>query len=71
MNILQELGADVRTVNRTTVDIDCSHIRNAQVPQELARKIRASYYLIGALLGRFGSAAGAPSRRLPPRRPAH
>ena len=39
LNILQELGADVRTVNRTTVDVDCSHIRNARVPEELARKI--------------------------------
>ena len=56
LNILQELGADVRTVNRTTVDVDCSHVRNAKVPEELARKIRASYYLIGALLGRFGCA---------------
>ena len=54
LQILQELGADVRTVNRTTVDIDCSHIRNRQVPYELAHKIRASYYLVGALLGRFG-----------------
>ena len=60
LNILQDLGADVRTVNRTTVDIDCSHIRNARVPEELARKIRASYYLIGALLGRFGSAEVPP-----------
>ncbi len=56
LNILQELGADVRTVNRTTVDIDCSRICNCKVPDELARKIRASYYLVGALLGRFGSA---------------
>lgn len=54
LNILQELGAEVRTVNRTTVDIDCSHIHNHQVPYELGRKIRASYYLIGALLSRFG-----------------
>ena len=60
LQILQELGADVRIVNRTTVDIDCSHIHNRQVPQELARKIRASYYLIGALLGRFGSAEVPP-----------
>ena len=36
LQILQELGADVRTINRTTVDIDCSHIRNRQVPYELA-----------------------------------
>ena len=54
LQILQELGADVRTINRTTVDIDCSHIHNRQVPYELARRIRASYYLVGALLGRFG-----------------
>jgi len=60
LRILQELGADVRTVDRTTLDIDCSHIRNAKVPDEMARKIRASYYLIGALLGRFGAAAVPP-----------
>lgn len=56
LNILQELGAGVRTINRTTMEIDCSHIRNEQVPDILARKIRASYYLVGALLGRFGKA---------------
>jgi len=60
LNILQELGAEVRTVNRTTVDIDCSHIHNRKIPYEQARKIRASYYLIGALLGRFGCAEVPP-----------
>ena len=60
LQILQELGADVRTINRTTVDIDCSHIRNRQVPDELDRRIRASYYLVGALLGRFGWAEVPP-----------
>ena len=54
LQILRELGADVRSINRTTVEVDCSHIRNRQVPYELARKIRASYYLVGALLSRFG-----------------
>ena len=54
LQILQELGADVKTVNRTTVDIDCSHIRNRKVSMEQGSKIRASYYLVGALLGRFG-----------------
>ena len=54
LQILRELGADVRTINRTTIEVDCSHIRNRQVPYELARKIRASYYLVGALLSRFG-----------------
>ena len=54
LQILRELGADVRLVNATTVEVDCSHIRNRQVPYELGRKIRASYYLVGALMGRFG-----------------
>ena len=54
LQILRELGADVKTINRNTVEVDCAHIRNRQVPYELARKIRASYYLVGALLGRFG-----------------
>ncbi len=54
LQILRELGADVRMINRTTVEVDCSHIRNRQVPYELARRIRASYYLVGALLSRFG-----------------
>ena len=54
LQILRELGAEVRLVNATTVEVDCSHLRNRQVPYELGRKIRASYYLLGALLGRFG-----------------
>ncbi len=56
LKILQELGADVRTVDRTTVDIDCSRIHCDPIRLDMARKIRASYYLIGALLGRFGHA---------------
>ena len=54
LQILRELGADVRLVNATTVEVDCSRVRNRQVPYELGRKIRASYYLVGALMGRFG-----------------
>ena len=54
LQILRDLGADVKMVNKTTMDVDCSHIRNRQVSYELGRKIRASYYLVGALLGRFG-----------------
>lgn len=56
LEILQELGADVRTVNKNTFEIDCKHIRSCRVPDELSRRMRASYYLIGALLGRFGEA---------------
>ena len=56
LRILEDLGASVRTVNRHTVEIDCRHIRSTRTSYDLARRIRASYYLIGALLGRFGQA---------------
>jgi UDP-N-acetylglucosamine 1-carboxyvinyltransferase len=53
LKIMQELGAEVRTINKNTLEVDCSAIQNRQVPYELSKKIRASYYMIGALLGRF------------------
>ena len=56
LKMLQELGASVKLVNKTTVEVDSSRVVNRQVPYESGRKIRASYYLIGALLSRFGSA---------------
>lgn len=56
LRILEQLGGRVRTINRTTVEVDCSSIHSTRTPYELGRKIRASYYLIGALLGRFGQA---------------
>ena len=39
-----------------TIEIDSRNVRFCDAPFELMRKIRASYYLIGAMLGRFGSA---------------
>jgi len=56
LKILEQLGANIRSINRHTVEIDSRHIHSTRTSQELARKIRASYYLIGALLGRFGKA---------------
>ena len=56
LRIIDELGANVRQINLHTVEIDARHINTTRVSQELAHKIRASYYLIGALLGRFGEA---------------
>ena len=56
LGIMKDLGANVRTINPTTVELDCSKVYKQNVPYELARQIRASYYLIGALLGRFGRA---------------
>jgi len=56
LTILKEMGADIRVVNKRTVDIDCSHIGTSRATFDMMRRIRASYYLIGALLGRFGCA---------------
>lgn len=56
LTILSELGAKIRYINKSTVEIDCTNVRNQDAPYDLMRKIRASYYLIGAMLGRFGSA---------------
>ena len=54
-SILEELGARVRVLNRHTVEIDSRHVHSTQPSFELVRRIRASYYLLGALLGRFGA----------------
>ncbi len=56
LEILQHMGAKIRTVNRHTMEIDCSSVRHTAGPYDMMRRIRASYYLIGAMLGRFGSA---------------
>ena len=48
LGIMRDLGANVRMINQTTVELDCSHVYKQNVPYELARQIRASYYLIGA-----------------------
>ena len=56
LNILKQMGADIRMINRHTIDIDCSNIRTPDATFDMMRRIRASYYLIGAMLGRFGSA---------------
>ena len=53
LEILRELGVSVRLVNATTVELDGECCESAKVPYELMRKIRASYYLIGALLGKY------------------
>ena len=56
LGILRDLGASIRCINPHTVEIDSSSLRNGRVPYESARRCRASYYMLGALLGRFGAA---------------
>jgi len=56
LHILKEMGAKLRVVNKRTLDIDCSRIGTSHATFDMMRRIRASYYIIGALLGRFGRA---------------
>lgn len=56
IDILSKLGANVKYINKSTVEIDGSHIKQPVVPYDLARKMRASCYFLGALLGRFSHA---------------
>ena len=56
LNILEGMGAKVELPEPEVVEIDCSEVQRTEPDAELVRQMRASYYLMGALLGRFGKA---------------
>ena len=56
LNILSDMGAKICRLSPNAIEIDSTRVRNIIAPIELVRRFRASYYLIGAELGRFGSA---------------
>ena len=56
LEAIQEIGASVNRINRHTVKINASNIHEVSVDDDYIRKIRASYYFIGALLGKYKSA---------------
>jgi len=56
LRILQEMGAVVENIGRDVYRIDPTGITKFCVPYETARKMRASYYFLGALLGKFNKA---------------
>ena len=56
LEILKEMGASVRKITPTTVEIDTTNLRFEAAPYDLVGKMRASTYLLGAQLGRFGKA---------------
>ena len=56
LKILSTLGAQVKMLNRNTYEIDTTHLTGTNVPDDLSRQMRASYYFLGALLSRFGRA---------------
>ncbi len=53
LQAIEEIGAKVERVNAHKVRINGSFIQDVSVDNEFIRKIRASYYLIGALLGKY------------------
>ncbi len=56
LRILGGMGAKIDYMGGHVLEIDCSQIHDPRPDPEKVKKIRASYYLMGALLGRFGSA---------------
>ena len=55
-SMLRAMGATVEKLSRTSAIIDTSTLTESTVPYELSKHMRASYYFIGSLLGRFGQA---------------
>ena len=55
-DILRDMGAGVTQEAGGTVVLDCTTISKREPNPDLVRKMRASYYLMGALLSRFGRA---------------
>jgi len=56
LRILEEMGAVVTNIGKDAYRIDPTPINKCCVPYETARKMRASYYFLGALLGKFKKA---------------
>ncbi len=54
LSILEGLGAKVSRPEENVLELDCSNITGTEPEAALVKKMRASYYLMGALLGRFG-----------------
>ena len=53
LEAINHLGAKVERIDRHTVKINAENIHAVTVEDEHMRKIRASYYFIGALLGKY------------------
>ena len=56
LEAISEIGASVTRVSRTSALINGSGISSVSVDYEYIKKIRASYYLLGALLGKYKKA---------------
>jgi len=56
LNVIEDLGAKVERINKHTIKINGSKINTVKADSEYVRKIRGSYYLVGALLGKYKEA---------------
>lgn len=56
LQIMSEMGAEIRMLNKNTYQIDTRPLRNMPIPYEKAKLMRATTYFLGTLLGRFHSA---------------
>ena len=53
MEAMEGIGVRIKRLDRHTVEINGSQVENVNIDTENIRKIRASYYLLGALLGKY------------------
>ena len=56
LQAMESIGVQVERENRHTVRINAKNIRNLVIEDDGIKKIRASYYFLGALLGRYKKA---------------
>jgi len=56
MKTLKYIGAGVKLIDKNTIEIDSRHVNSYVISHDMTKYLRASYYFIGALLGRFGRA---------------
>ena len=57
---MQSLGAQIRPISKSAVEIDPRHVNSFVVSKKMAEGMRASSYFLGALLGRMNRARVAP-----------
>lgn len=55
--ILELLGAKINFITPNELEIDCTEVEEKEIPVDVTKKFRASYYFIGSLLSRFGRAS--------------
>lgn len=56
MKTLRAIGAGVKLINKNSIEIDARMVNSYVISHDMTKHLRASYYFIGALLGRFGRA---------------